>query len=282
MPTVAVTGATGFIGRHIVRVLEGMGSCRIIAVGRDEGRLQSLGVQYVVADLNIDRKEYYDLLGRPDVLIHLAWEGLPNYRELFHIERNLMASYRFLKAMIEQGLPSLTVSGTCYEYGLQSGRLTEETPAAPTTSYGIAKDCLRRFLYALREHHSFHFIWARLFFLHGEGQHSGSLIPQIDRAMESGAHSFDMSGGEQLRDYLPVADAASLLAKISLQSRFDGVFNICSGKPISVRRLAEQRVAQHESTMKLNFGVFPYPEHEPLAYWGDDSRLRRAVEASGG
>ncbi len=276
---VAVTGATGFIGRHVVRVLNDMGKHQIIAVGRNEERLRTLGVRYVVADLYTHHKRYYDLLGRPDTLIHLAWEGLPNYRELFHIERNFMADYRFLKAMIEGGLPSLTVSGTCFEYGLQSGCLAEETPTAPTTPYGTAKDCLRRFLGALREHHSFHLIWARLFFLYGEGQHPGSIIPQLDHAIESGATSFDMSAGEQLRDYLPVEEAASLLAKISLQNRFEGIINVCSGEPTSIRRLVEQRIAQHGSTMQLNLGVFPYPDYEPLAYWGNPSRLRYAVEA---
>ena len=279
MTTIAVTGANGFVGRHVVRFLTDLGNVRVVAVGRNEERLKPLGVDYRVFDLSAPPADCYSLLDRPDVLIHLAWEGLPNYRELFHIERNLMRDYRFLKLLVEQGLPSLTVAGTCYEYGLQEGRLTEACPACPTTSYGIAKNALCRFLTALQEHHAFRLRWARLFFMHGEGQSPGSLMSLLDRAVADGAETFDMSGGEQLRDYLPVEEAAALVVKVARQNRYDGIFNVCSGTPVSIRSLVERRLEKLGSAVRLNLGVYPYPGHEPMAYWGDVSRLLSAVNA---
>lgn len=281
MKTVAITGATGFIGRHVVSFLRGSGIVRVVASGRNEEKLQRLGVDYAVHDIKVERDDVYHLLGDPDILIHLAWQDLPNYNGLFHFEENLTAGYRFLKRMIQGGLSSLTVAGTCYEYGLQSGCLTEEAMPHPTTCYGIAKDALRRFLEMLRTDYPFRFRWGRFFFLYGEGQHRKALIPQLEKAISDGARSFAMSGGEQLRDYLPVEEAAKLLAAVSLQNRFDGIFNICSGKPVSVRRLAEQWAAARGSDIRLDLGVFPYPEHEPMAYWGDAVRLRQAVNEFG-
>ena len=90
-----------------------------------------------------------------------------------------------------------------------------------------------------------------------------------------------MSGGEQLRDYLPVEEASRLLAMIAMQDRYEGIVNICSGKPVSVRRLVEERIALHGGAMRLNLGALPYPEYEPMAYWGDAARLRKIVEESG-
>jgi dTDP-6-deoxy-L-talose 4-dehydrogenase (NAD+) len=76
-----------------------------------------------------------------------------------------------------------------------------------------------------------------------------------------------MSGGEQLRDYLPIAAAAAQIVALYERAQ-PGISNICSGNPISVRRLVEQRIAQRGATIKLHLGYYPYPDHEPLAFWG--------------
>jgi nucleoside-diphosphate-sugar epimerase len=274
-----VSGATGFIGRQVLQFLQGLGCCRVIASARNEEKLRQLGADYIPYDLNVEQPDCYDRLGRPEAFIHLAWEGLPNYQESFHLDRNLAHHYRFLRSMVEQGLPSLTVTGTCYEYGLQNGCLQEKMPAAPTTCYGLAKDVLRRRLEALQKEHPFRLRWLRLFFLYGPGQPARTLLAQVDQALADGREAFDMSGGEQLRDYLPVGEAAALIAKVALQTRYDGIFNICSGQPISVRRLVEEHIAAQRTRLRLNLGVFPYPDHEPLAFWGDPARLHLAAAA---
>lgn len=279
MSTVAVTGATGFVGRHVVSYLRGLPDCHVVAVGRDEARLKSLDVDYAVLDLENENPDCFTLLGKPDILIHLAWDGLPSYHDPIHIEQNLMASYRFITSMVQQGTSYVTVAGTCYEYGLQSGCLNEDVRPEPTTCYALAKDSLRRFLGKARQRNPFQLCWGRLFFLHGAGQNPKSLFPQLDLAIASGAESFNMSGGEQLRDYLAVEEAAVLLVKVALQKRYAGIFNICSGEAVSVRRLVEERIALQRASLRLNLGVYPYPDHEPMAYWGDPSRAVKAVEA---
>ena len=84
--------------------------------------------------------------GCPDVLIHLAWPDISSYRDPIHIERHLWDSYRFVVALAEAGLRRVSCVGTCYEYGLQDGCLSEDLPTAPVTTYGVAKDSLRLFL----------------------------------------------------------------------------------------------------------------------------------------
>ncbi len=280
MQTVVVTGATGFIGRHVVDHLRRNPGIRLIVSGRDEEALRAVGTRYAVYDLNDPDAACFDRLGRPDLLLHLAWEGLPNYQSSVHMERNLPNSRRFLEDMVRQGLRKLIVAGTCYEYGLQDGCLTEAMPALPATSYGIAKNALRCFLEDLQVHFSFHLCWVRLFFMCGRGQAATSLLSQLDRAIADGAEEFDMSGGEQLRDYLPVEKVADLMAAVALQDRCDGIFNVCSGEPISVRRLVEEHMEKRGRRLRLNLGVYPYPKHEPMAFWGDVSGLRAAIAAN--
>ena len=216
-------------------------------------------------------------LGVPDVLVHLAWPGLPNYRDLFHIDRNLPADCLFLRRMVEAGTPRVLVTGTCFEYGLQSGALREDQPALPDNPYGVAKNTLRLYLEALQREHPFVLQWARLFYLHGPGQNPNSLIALLDAAIDRGDDVFPMSGGEQLRDYLPIKEAARLLAALA-GTGTGGVFNCCSGVPVSVRGLVERSLRERGHSMRLDLGRYPYPDHEPFAFWGTRERIDRLVE----
>ena len=114
--------------------------------------------------------------------------------------------------------------------------------------------------------------------MYGVGQNSGSLLAQLDNAIDSGEPSFNMSGGEQLRDYLPVEEVARQLVLLIRYTQFNGVVNVCSGKPISVRCLVEQHLAKRVSKIQLNLGYYKYPDYEPMAFWGDHSRFCRLID----
>lgn len=280
---VAVTGATGFIGHHVVAQLENRGISPTLVSRPGSPMAQAVsrngGVEMDIADPPPDA---YDRLRSPEVLIHLAWGGLPNYASAHHVDQELPAHRSFLGSLVSAGLGSLTVTGTCLEYGLQSGALGEDLPTAPVTEYGRAKDELRKQLEELQRSQPFHLTWARLFYLHGEGQAEGSLLPQLEAAIARGDPAFNMSGGEQLRDYLPVEDAADYLVALALNGRSNGIVNVCSGQPISVRALVEGVVTKHRSPIRLNLGYFPYPDYEPMNFWGDRDKLERLLELTDG
>ena len=276
---VAITGARGFVGRHVVAQLE-KGGNPLTLVLRPGSRTPGMPSRHPVVWMDIANAppDAYDRLGKPEVLIHLAWGGLPNYSSPHHLEQELPAHSSFLECLLAAGLRGLTVTGTCLEYGMQSGALSEEMPTAPVTTYGKAKDELRAQLEALRRSRPFDLTWARLFYLHGEGQAPGSLLPQLEAAIARGDAAFNMSGGEQVRDYLPVDEAARYLVELALNGRDNGVVNVCSGRPICVRELAESVVAKHRSPIKLNLGRVPYAGYEPMVFWGDRTKLDRCLD----
>ncbi|MDQ3228544.1 MAG: NAD(P)-dependent oxidoreductase [Pseudomonadota bacterium] len=273
---VAVTGATGFVGRHLVAALLARGH-EITAVARNAPGAHAFpwrdAVNFVACDVHDPVIDQAATIGIPDVLVHLAWPGLPNYKGQFHLEQNLPGDYRFIKQMVVAGTGQVMVTGTCFEYGMQEGQLTELAAAMPGNAYAIAKNSLRASLQALQREHPFVLQWARLFYLHGPGQHPGSVLAQLDQAIDEGKQHFDMSGGEQLRDYLPIEEAAGDLASLIERPQFDGIINCCSGKPISIKRLVEERIAQRGADIALNLGHYPYPDHEPFAFWGCRQRL---------
>jgi len=276
---IAISGATGFVGRHVVAEVDRRGLPATL-LGRSGSPL-TLGTTHrlVALDLDAPIADPFEAIGKPDVLIHLAWGGLPHYESLHHFENELPAQYRFLKAVIAGGLSNLLVTGTCFEYGMQSGALHEELDAKPTNAYGYAKNALRTQLEFLQRTMPFNLTWARLFYLYGDGQPETSLFPQLRAAVKAGRESFDMSGGEQLRDYLPVSEVARHLVTLALSGNDNGVVNICSGRPVSVRSLVESWIAENGWSIGLNRGHYPYPAHESMAFWGDRHKLDRCLEA---
>jgi nucleoside-diphosphate-sugar epimerase len=266
---IAVTGASGFIGRHVLSALQ-LQDVEVVAVTRDAARLGGLSNTVRIVEMDIARPslENFEQMGRPDVLIHLAWDGLTNYKSLHHFETELPRQYYFLKNMIETGLSSLLVTGTCFEYGMRSGPLAADMLTKPNNPYGYAKDALRKQLQFLKSVKSFNLTWARLFYMYGEGQPNTSLYPKLKEAVSRGDKIFNMSGGEQLRDYLPVEEVARQISQLATVRKNIGAYNICSGSPVSVRRLVEQWLADNGWEIKLNLGHYPYPDYEPMAFWG--------------
>jgi nucleoside-diphosphate-sugar epimerase len=273
---VLVTGASGFVGRHLVPALLARGHS-VTAVGRDRQRAESHpwfpAVDFVTSDVHAPIESPASVFGPADLVVHLAWPGLPNYRADFHLTENLPRDFAFLGSLVEAGYPRLLVTGTCLECAPREGCYTESEEGAPTLPYPLAKLRLRRQLLDLQARRPFILQWARLFYMYGPGQNPNSLLAQLDRAIDAGATSFDMSGGEQVRDFLPVSEVAAKLARVAEHPEWNDVTHICSGQPVSVRQLVERHLAERGAVMKLNLGVFPYPDYEPMKFWGASVRL---------
>jgi nucleoside-diphosphate-sugar epimerase len=265
---VIVSGATGFLGQHLVPLLLN-NNFQVIATARDVQKAASFDwykdVQFFAADFHKDHQQLQVVQGAG--LIHLAWQGLPTFKSLFHFEENLPYNYSFVKELVLSGVSQVLITGTCFEYGFQSGPIASSAETLPNNPYAVAKDTLRQQLEFLSKEHPFHFQWARLFYMYGKGQNPKSVLSQLDTAIDNGDNIFNMSGGEQLRDYLPIEAVAQQLFDLYVSSR-TGAYNICSGNPISVRHLVEERIKERCASIKPNLGYYPYPDYEPMAFWG--------------
>jgi dTDP-6-deoxy-L-talose 4-dehydrogenase (NAD+) len=156
---------------------------------------------------------------------------------------------------------------------LQSGELREELPAHPITAYGKAKDSLRHELERLQGQHGFGLTWLRMFYLYGHGQAATSLYSQLKSAVARHDTIFAMSPGDQVRDFMPAEEAGHSIAQMGLLGIDGGIVNLCSGHPARVVDTARLWLQAWNATLELNTGVFPYPDYEPFAFWGNRAKL---------
>ena len=277
---IAITGATGFIGRHVRNALAKTDHDVVLVVRRSEkaGEI-TVHETIVTADLHLERTDWFELFGKPDAVLHLAWGGLPNYMDAYHVEVELPMQSKFLKALIESGLKKLVVTGTCYEYGMSSGALSEDQETNPNTPYGIAKDNLRKELFELQQRKNFDLTWARIFYPYGEGQSESSLYSQLKNAILSN-QEFLMGNGRQVLDFIQVEKVASSLLSLLTSCMNLRVVNIGSGKPQTVAAFVQEQIRIFQSDLVPSFGSIPDREFESVSFWSDNSRFDSLVNLS--
>ena len=253
-------GCNGFIGKSIQRV----------------NRDNELRLWSHLNDKNINKFDLYDknswkklLKSNPENIILLSWPGLPNYMEMFHLDKNLPAYLDLIKELVNVGLKNLVITGTCYEYGLRNGCLNEETPSDPLNMYAIAKDSLRRSLSIFCTENNIRFCWARVFYPYGNGQNPNSLLPALENAIITNKKSFNLSSGRQIRDYIEINQVAKIILNLANNFQVSGIFNCGSGTPISIRELVINKKNSMKSDIQLNFNHIEERNYEPLAAWAD-------------
>lgn len=279
---IIVTGGSGFIGSKVCTKLAAEG-WQVHAWMRRRTGLDAVSGNDRIECRQID---IYDESAVREALretgakemIHLAWGGLPNYLSCHHMDTELVQQIRFLRNVIESGIERLTQTGTCFEYGAQEGELREDMDCRPSNPYGCAKLALLRYVEFLSREIPFSYRWLRLFYMYGEGQGAKSLYTLLRTAYERGDASFDMSAGHQIRDFLPISEVVARIIALHAADVADGIYNVCSGRPISVRQLVEGWIADWGYNVRLNLGKFPIPTYEPLAFWGSDAKTKAALK----
>ena len=152
MKTILVTGANGYIGRHVVSEL-----CRanveVVTLDTSEQAIDEK-VRHVSASVlspGFRLSDHFESV--PDVCVHLAWRNGFKHNDSSHI-CDLSGHYGFLEGLIESGVPQVAVMGSMHEVGYWEGAISEETPCNPQSMYGVAKDALRRALFLSSSGHA--------------------------------------------------------------------------------------------------------------------------------
>jgi len=276
---VLVTGAAGFIGAEVARCLLALGHHTIAVVrhSASSGRLAELDGALAVRAVELsDTQAVRSLLASetPDAILHLAWYAKPeDYLTSRENLTSLATTNAFIAQALEQGCRKIVMAGTCLEYAdLPRARL-ETDPVAPASVYASCKHSAWLVADALSRRAGANLVWGRIFHLHGPGEAETRLIPWVARQLESGV-PVDLTGGAQIRDHLHVSDVAAAFATLLTSPDARGVFNVCSGEPVSLRTVLEIVGRLQGRPDLLRFGALAYRANEIMTLWGDCARLR--------
>jgi UDP-glucose 4-epimerase len=266
MKPVLVTGAHGFIGRHLSSHLAEIGF-HVSGLGHGvwpASEAERWGVRaWINGDIGPGNLELLKRqVGEPEIVFHLAGgssvgAAVQNPREDFY--RTVVSTAELLDWM-HQHLPSATlvVASSAAVYGAgHSGPISEGAVLQPYSPYGRHKRMMEEMAAAYASDYGLKIVIARLFSVYGQGLRK-QLLWDMCAKMEKEPDEIILGGtGNELRDWTHVTDVAHALATLSaVATNAAQVVNIGTGTGTSVQQIAAQMTSHWSkgtATPKVKF-----------------------------
>ena len=276
---ILMTGATGFIGKHLLRILT-LENHDLLLIVRDRETVSSLSagkVKALAGNLNdfesvkIPIKEF-----NPQVVIHLAWQGIPDFSEGMSFV-NLQQSIYFFNFLVQETrCRKIIVSGSCFEYGQSQGPCLESQPSLPNSFFTWAKLSLYNYAFLLCQPKGIALIWFRFFYVYGPGQKRKSLIPAVVDSFVSNATPV-LNNPFNANDFIFVEDIARAL-NLSLDKKMDsGIYNLGSGHSTSVIKICEIVEQEILGQTRLSERIKKESKNsQTINFWADLSKTQNA------
>lgn len=273
---ILVTGANGYIGRHVVKSLLDKGAS-VIACDIKTDDVDARAEHKELNLFKLPEGNVYEQLGSPDVCLHMAWRNGFVHNAPTQMG-DLSAHYQFLTSMIDGGLKQLAVMGTMHEVGYWEGAIDENTPCNPISMYGIAKDALRRAMILYTKQHDCILQWLRCYYILGDDKKNNSIFCKLLQAVEEGKKTFPFTTGKNKYDFIKVDELAELISASIMQNKVNGIINCCTGKPISLAEQVESFIKEHHLDITLEYGAFPDRPYDSPCEYGDSSKINEITK----
>ncbi len=258
---VLVTGATGFIGHHVVRSLSDAGH-HILGTSRSPMRTSGLAGFDLCAYRMGEPLPGKVTEWMPEAVIHLAWEGIPDFSRQ-RCMRNVDDQTEFLQSALElSSVRRIVAAGSCNEYGAALGRSSGSVEVTPDRDFGRAKTSIHRMLRTGCAEALVGLTWFRLFYVYGPGQRLESLVPSVLHQLASGDTPV-VEQPDATKDFVYVSDVADAFERAINSTGAHDVIDLGFGQLQLVREVLDAAVAETDLTSRPS-GGHPRPPAEGL------------------
>ncbi|MBD3322820.1 MAG: NAD-dependent epimerase/dehydratase family protein [Chitinivibrionales bacterium] len=279
--TILITGANGFVGRNLVNTFSRNSENTIIATDVQDSRIplyssDQRDITYLSGDLsdkeiNANLRENY----RFDVIIHLAaiLSQADDMKTYFSVmDSNIYTTFLLLETARAHSAKVLFPS-TALVYGDKKAPFTEDMSSDPGVFYALSKHMSEELIRFYHKKYKIPYNIFRIGILYGPGQHNAMFIPSLITKLLDG-EQFDMTKGEQVRDFVYIDDFMRLLQRAMTKKDISGMFNVGTGNAPLMKDVA--LIAEELTGIKgkINLGGLSYREHEVWEYCLDITKTK--------
>jgi nucleoside-diphosphate-sugar epimerase len=278
---VLVTGASGFVGSHLLDAL-GASTARIAVFSRNAsfgGKAERVFVGDIRDKQFVDRsiREW-----QPEFIFHLAGTRAREVsQEAFGetLETNLVGTLNLLYAASEiPGLERIVITGTAEEYGHNVAPFEESMRESPVSAYSFSKQCASHLAQLMFRSTGLPVVVLRPSVAYGPGQNNDMFLPALIQALLR-EEQFKMTLGAQTRDFVFVNDLIDALLRAGFQAGIEGeIINVGSGEPIVISRLVTYVEELMGCADIVKRGALPYRVGEPMEYWLDTAKAKKLLD----
>ncbi|CAG7659207.1 NAD-dependent epimerase/dehydratase family protein [Paenibacillus allorhizosphaerae] len=273
---ILIIGASGFIGEKLYSyLLNVIGCTNVFATSRAEKSQRN----WFQCDIkNKVMVEELLLQINPDIIFHLAADINPSrsildFEEI--METNIIGTTNILSSIQKNKLSidCFINIGSCEEYGFIDQPFIEEKMPSPISIYSGTKAAATILCKMFFNLYNIPIITVRPSLIYGPGQKERFFIHQAITSLLAGT-SFDMSLGEQTRDFLFIEDLIRALIEISKMPSLAGeIINVSSGQEYSLKQVIQLIQRLTNSSSSINIGALPYRETEIMSFSCNNEKI---------
>jgi nucleoside-diphosphate-sugar epimerase len=272
--SILITGGNGYLGSRLAETLNTMGA-RVHIVDLTATNNQNnykiditdkIGLAKIVKDVN------------PRIIFHLAAvlnreRSFENHDHIMNV--NYYGTINLLKALQELEYENFIFASTSEIYGNNPAPFTEYQIPDPCSPYSLSKVFCEQAIRTYSDLYKKNFTVLRLFNFIGSNMPDGFFVPQLIRALQNNI-PFNMTGGDQIRDYLNIDDVVSALILAATNTKaVREVFNVCSGAGITLKDLVGKIKERFNGDNLINYGALPYRENEIWNMVGNNNKIKQ-------
>jgi nucleoside-diphosphate-sugar epimerase len=276
---VLVTGATGFIGSHLAERLVAEGAEVTLPVEPKASQANVASILDKVRIHEVDLREGQMVRRlvrecRPSKVYHLAAVGVtdPGVDPTIAVQVNVIGTLNLLEALRETECDCFVNTGTCYEYGHNTPPMREDQMIDPINAYAASKSAAWLFCNMYHRTRGYPIVTVRPFTVYGPRQSERALIPQTIISALRG-EDFEMTGGEQTRDFTFVDDVVEGYIRASLSKKAIGqTINLGTREEHPIKDVVLKVLELMGTPVRPLIGVLPYRPREIWRLYADSSK----------